>query len=176
MTFILVFLNLNNRNKKHNIDRGFPISMRIGDVGAVSHIGDLLAFSLSVVLVMSLIYQVEFSNKGYEAREEDDWISVIISIRSWTGFDPDQDGMVDLDGIHDRLSKFQDPFPFQFEVFVSFFVVECSFNMTFNEGSLISDGSDPSNNGLIHSCSILANYENSILPCLIRISILGDMK
>jgi hypothetical protein len=69
--------------------------MRIGDVGAVSPAGDLLAFSLAVVIIAALVVKV-----GSAGDDKDDilggpTISEVRSLHGWPGFDPDGDGTLD---------------------------------------------------------------------------------
>lgn len=150
--------------------------MRIGDVGTVSHVGDLLAFSLAVILVLSLIFQVGEKAEEAEQAGNDEWVSLIISLRSWEGFDQDNDGIIDLDGIHERLSAIQEPFPTENEVHVSFLFEGDGLELHFLNGTLASNRSCPMENALTHGCSVLVEQRDSIIPCLMEISIAGGIK
>ncbi len=150
--------------------------MRIGDVGTVSHIGDLLAFSLAVMLVMSLIYQVEVRNTDENDADRLDWQNILISIKGWVGFDPNEDGILELDGITERVVVIEDPFPISQKVIVSFIFQENEIQLNFVDGSIRSIPIVPSLDMFVHGCSVLVRSDGPIFPCLMKIAIIGGME
>jgi hypothetical protein len=150
--------------------------MRIGDVGTVSHIGDLLAFSLAVMLVMSLIYQVEVRNTDENDTDRVDWQNILISIKGWAGFDPNDDGVLELDGIIERIIGMEIPFPLNQKVIVSFIFQENKVQLNFVDGSMQSSPIVPSEEIFVHGCSVLVRSDGPIFPCLMKIAIIGGME
>ena len=97
----------------------------------------------------------------------------MLTIRSWVGFDPDGDSVLDLDGIRDRITNTTEPFPTDNDVHVSFLFEGYCLDLAFSNGSLISDHNDPLDSLMIHGISVLVIFEGSLLPCLMQISIGG---
>jgi hypothetical protein len=147
--------------------------MRVGDVGSVSQVGDLLAFSLALVLVMSMIYQIETVQCEDGGMEEFDWPSSIVSIRNWKGFDPDQDGIVDLTGIQERVKTSPNSFPIKDRTLVTFILEQNSFNLSFIDGHLMAGEMDLAIDSLIHGFPVVAEFEGNVSPCLMEVSIFG---
>ncbi|MGA1848257.1 MAG: hypothetical protein ACMUHB_02855 [Thermoplasmatota archaeon] len=69
--------------------------MRIGDVGAVSPAGDLLAFSLAVVMIVALVAKVGTIEEDREGSSNGLTILEVNELHDWGGFDPDGDGVLD---------------------------------------------------------------------------------
>ncbi len=69
--------------------------MRIGDVGAVSPAGDLLAFSLAVVIIAALVVKVGVMEEDREGYSKGPTILELTRLHDWSGFDPDSDGVLD---------------------------------------------------------------------------------
>jgi hypothetical protein len=147
--------------------------MRIGDVGAVSQVGDLLAFSLAVVLVLTLIYQVEVRAREDDDPEGTDWLQTAMAIRTWEVLDPDGDGVVDLDGITERIANAETPFPVENEVRINFILVNGSLELGFSNGEAIAEGITHEGDVIVHGFSVLVRTEGSVLPCLMNIMIFG---
>jgi hypothetical protein len=69
--------------------------MRIGDVGAVSPAGDLLAFSLAVVIVAALVVNIGLVEDDGDGLLCCPGFTEIMALQKWSGFDPDGDGVLD---------------------------------------------------------------------------------
>lgn len=150
--------------------------MRIGDVGAVSHVGDLLAFSLAVVIVASLIYQVELGIWDEGSTDRTDWQIQVILIRDWEGFDPDGDGVIDLDNVQDRIAALDDSFPVPDEMVITFEMGNRTIDMAFSKGKILSGTIAPFDNALVHGCSVLVEFEGRIWPSIMNIMISGGIE
>jgi hypothetical protein len=76
--------------------------MRIGDVGAVSPAGDLLAFSLAVVIIGMLLMKIGAVEVYQDDSQNGPTVPEVKVLLQWNGFDPDGDGVLDpftnLDG------------------------------------------------------------------------------
>ncbi|MBN1540413.1 MAG: hypothetical protein JW939_09735 [Candidatus Thermoplasmatota archaeon] len=147
--------------------------MRIGDVGAVSHAGDLLAFSLAVVIVLSLIYGVGTIGSDEPDEGPVDWVFVLGSIRTWKGFDPDGDGILEMEAISCLDSIKRCPFPLNGDVTVFFRSVSISLGFHFSQGSLDSSVEMAEHRSIVHGCTVLIDNDDVVIPCIMEVSIYG---
>jgi len=70
--------------------------MRIGDVGAVSPAGDLLAFSLAVILVAALVVKVGSTGDEDRAVFDGPTEAEVRAFHLFTGFDMNDDGVLEF--------------------------------------------------------------------------------
>lgn len=150
--------------------------MRIGDVGSVSHVGDLLAFSLAIVLVLNLIYQVEITGNDDQDVETSNWTLNMIMIKTWPVFDPNGDGVIDLDMIHKRLNATVEPFPIEGDLIVTFLMDEFTLEIAFEDGFFKPEPFLSLDNVIVHGSSILVEISGRVQPCLMELSIIGGIE
>ncbi|MGA1865856.1 MAG: hypothetical protein ACMUFK_00145 [Thermoplasmatota archaeon] len=147
--------------------------MRIGDVGAVSCAGDLLAFSLAIVIVLSLIYGVGTMEGDGPEKDPVDWVFVLGSIRTWRGFDPDGDGILEMEAISSLDSFKSCPFPLSGEVTVAFRSVSFFLSFHFSQGFLDSSVGMAEHRSIVHGCTVLIDNGAVMFPCVMEVSIYG---
>lgn len=146
-------------------------AMRIGDVGAVSPIGDLLAFSLAVVIVVSLVYSVGTNERNDTEKSEEDWTDILISVRGWIGFDPDQDGFLELRPPSDLVPESEVEFPVPGIVTVTFNMCDMEYGYRFIDRSLDLDTPEPAHLSIVHGCSVIVETPDGVFPSLMEISV-----
>jgi len=144
--------------------------MRIGDVGAVSPVGDLLAFSLAIVIVVSLVYSVETLGSKDNDEDGEEWIYILMTVRGWVGFDPDGDGCMELRPISELGRDSTLEFPISGRVTVTFTMGNTDCNYRFIDGSLDTAIRDPVHISLVHGCSVIVETAEEVVPALMEIS------
>ncbi|MGA1872249.1 MAG: hypothetical protein ACMUHY_01130 [Thermoplasmatota archaeon] len=149
--------------------------MRIGDVGTVSPVGDLLAFSLSVLIVFSIIYGVRTSGADEEISNATDWVSTMVIIKEWEGFDPDHDGLIEPWNLDSGMGGDLPVFPFEEETMVTFRSDQRISHYHFVEGSIQPSTDDLLETSIVHGCPVLLDIDQVIRPGTMEISIFpGD--
>ncbi|MBN1389481.1 MAG: hypothetical protein JXA22_02450 [Candidatus Thermoplasmatota archaeon] len=146
--------------------------MRIGDVGAVSHIGDLLAFSLAVVIVLSLTYGIGMMEND-PAGETVDWVHVLSSIRTWKGFDPDGDGILETCTTFSTEDIQSTSFPLEGRVLVTFRSETFLIGFHFVDGEFERSKGAPQHDSMVHGCTVLVEDGTILIPCLMEVSLQG---
>ena len=115
--------------------------MRIGDVGTVSPSGDLLAFSMAVILVVSLSIRLLDGNDG-ERQYRDFGPGEIELVLSWGGIDPDEDGKIEFGNGQMEMDLGRGPFPIQGRIGLVVSNGEGSAESLFNDGKLVHPEND----------------------------------
>ena len=87
--------------------------MRIGERGSLSPAGDLMAFGLTVVIVVSL-YSLMVGSISDEGKGSELDPSVLGAIQDWSALDRDGDGVLEAQSVLDmRSGTSADPFPME---------------------------------------------------------------
>ncbi|MFW3146992.1 MAG: hypothetical protein ACMUIE_09295 [Thermoplasmatota archaeon] len=144
--------------------------MRIGDVGTVSPSGDLLAFSIAVVMVVSLSIHLLDRNGGEHQFADIDPKDIEL-VLAWRGLDPDENGAIEVSDGEIGLDPNKGPFPLPGKIGLAVRGREGGAESYFIDGDATSPGSVLKIGSPIRSVAILVEEKGRISPGTLSIFI-----
>ncbi|MGA1792380.1 MAG: hypothetical protein ACMUHM_00355 [Thermoplasmatota archaeon] len=111
--------------------------------------------------------------KDTDEQGSEDWAVLMMSVREWVGFDPDNDGILELRPPSDIDTEVEIEFPLMGVVTVIFKNGGSGSGYRFIDGSIDTKISEPAHLCLVHGCSVIVETTEGFFPALMEVSVAG---
>ena len=99
-------------------------------------------------------------------------LEILRAVRDWSLLDPDKDGVIDLDGIQERIRSSEEELQVTDDLIMEFLTPTLSVELFFSGGVLVDAYPISDRDVFIHGISVLVEIEGSLFPSLLNIKVM----
>lgn len=144
--------------------------MRVGDDASISPAGDMIAFAVSMGLVMLALTVIGSDMNADDPRESGLKASDLESASTWRGFDRDRNGRIEYESMAD-IDNVSYELPIEGYVNVTIRSRTFEYSFHFMDGRLIENETGfVVEETLRHSVMVSVETSNETIPCIMIVS------